>query len=371
MEETSHLKALAHKLADTHQLDLQEWMTLLQGQSPEFSEYLFALAREVRQKHYGKDVYLRGLIEFTNYCKNDCYYCGIRKSNSTASRYRLSPEEILSCCHIGYQLGFRTFVLQGGEDGYYTDDRLVSLVEQIKASHPDCAITLSVGERSRDSYQRLFDAGADRYLLRHETFSPTHYSQLHPASLSAGHRQDCLWALKEIGYQVGTGFMVGSPFQTHRHLAEDLLFIARLNPQMVGIGPFIPHHATPFARESAGTLEKTLFLLALLRLLLPKVLLPSTTALGTIHPKGRELGLLAGANVVMPNLSPTSVRKDYALYDNKICTGDEAAECRVCLERRIRSVGYEIATARGDSLNLDSYSAPINTIDSKGGYPHV
>ncbi|MDY3121024.1 [FeFe] hydrogenase H-cluster radical SAM maturase HydE [Suipraeoptans intestinalis] len=371
MEETSHLKALVQKLADTQQLDREEWVTLLQGQSPEFSEYLFALARKVRQKHYGTDVYVRGLIEFTNYCRNDCYYCGIRKSNPTASRYRLSPEEILSCCRIGYRLGFRTFVLQGGEDGYYTDARLVPLVERIKTSYPDCAITLSVGERDRNSYQRLFDAGADRYLLRHETFQHTHYSKLHPASLSAGHRQDCLWTLKEIGYQVGTGFMVGSPFQTDQHLAEDLLFITRLNPQMVGIGPFIPHHATPFAKKSAGTLEKTLFLLALLRLLLPKVLLPATTALGTIHPKGRELGILAGANVVMPNLSPTSVRKDYALYDNKICTGDEAAECRVCLERRVNSIGYQITTARGDSLNLDSYSAAINPIDSKGGYPYV
>ena len=346
------LKYLIDKLKMQRSLTRDEWTALIVGRTPELAGYLFELARKERHLHYGHDVYVRGLIEFTNYCRNDCLYCGIRKSNPHVSRYRLSEEHILDCCRIGYDLGFRTFVLQGGEDGYYTRERMVHLIERIRFRHPDCAITLSIGEKSREDYQAFYEAGANRYLLRHETFNANHYSRLHPPSLSAAARQKCLWDLKDIGYQTGTGFMVGSPYQTPQDLAEDMLFIRELNPQMVGIGPFIPHHDTPFSNEAAGTLELTLFMLGLLRLMLPKVLLPSTTALGTIDPKGRELGILAGANVVMPNLSPTGVRKDYALYDNKICTGDEAAECRQCLERRMESIGYRVVTARGDSLNL-------------------
>ena len=288
-----------------------------------------SLARKERHRYYGHDVYVRGLIEFTNYCKNDCLYCGIRKSNGNAHRYRLSEEDILNCCKEGYDLGFRTFVLQGGEDGYYTDERIIHLIRMIKEQYPDCAITLSIGEKSKESYQAYFDAGADRYLLRHETYNHEHYRQLHPSNLSPGHRQQCLRNLKDIGYQVGCGFMVGSPYQTPEYLAEDMLFMKELNPHMIGIGPFIPHHDTPFAGEAAGTLELTLYMLGLIRLMIPKVLLPATTALGTIHPKGRELGILAGANVVMPNLSPTEVRKDYLLYDNKICTGDESASADI------------------------------------------
>lgn len=346
------LKYLIDKLKTQSSLTRDEWTALIVGRTPELAGYLFELARKERHLHYGHDVYVRGLIEFTNYCRNDCLYCGIRKSNPHVSRYRLSEEHILDCCRIGYDLGFRTFVLQGGEDGYYTRERMVRVIESIRSRHPDCAITLSIGEKSREDYQAFYEAGANRYLLRHETFNANHYSRLHPPSLSAAARQKCLWDLKDIGYQTGTGFMVGSPYQTPQDLAEDMLFIRELNPQMVGIGPFIPHHDTPFSNEAAGTLELTLFMLGLLRLMLPKVLLPSTTALGTIDPKGRELGILAGANVVMPNLSPTGVRKDYALYDNKICTGDEAAECRQCLERRMESIGYRVVTARGDSLNL-------------------
>ena len=346
------LKYLIDKLKTQRSLTRDEWTALIVGRTPELAGYLFELARKERHLHYGHDVYVRGLIEFTNYCRNDCLYCGIRKSNPHVSRYRLSEEHILDCCRIGYDLGFRTFVLQGGEDGYYTRERMVHLIERIRFRHPDCAITLSIGEKSREDYQAFYEAGANRYLLRHETFNANHYSRLHPPSLSAAARQKCLWDLKDIGYQTGTGFMVGLPYQTPQDLAEDMLFIRELNPQMVGIGPFIPHHDTPFSNEAAGTLELTLFMLGLLRLMLPKVLLPSTTALGTIDPKGRELGILAGANVVMPNLSPTGVRKDYALYDNKICTGDEAAECRQCLERRMESIGYRVVTARGDSLNL-------------------
>jgi biotin synthase len=345
-------KELIDKLKAERTLSKAEWISLIDGRTPELAEYLFTLAREERDTYYGHDVYVRGLIEFTNYCKNDCLYCGIRRSNTNANRYRLTEEQILNCCREGYELGFRTYVLQGGEDPWYTDEKIVQLIQKIKAEHPDCAITLSIGEKSYDSYKAYFDAGADRYLLRHETANPEHYAMLHPATLSAAHRQQCLWDLKDIGYQVGTGFMVGSPYQTAAHLADDMLFIKDLNPHMVGIGPFIPHHDTPFATEAGGTLELTLYMLGLLRLMLPKVLLPSTTALGTIDPRGRELGMKAGANVVMPNLSPTEVRKDYLLYDNKICTGDESAQCRHCLETRMASIGHRIVTDRGDSKNI-------------------
>lgn len=344
------MKYLIDKLEQTGALSGQEWADLIRNRTPETAEYLFKRAREIRHRFYGKDIYIRGLIEFTNYCKNDCLYCGIRRSNRNAHRYRLSREQILDCCEKGYELGFRTFVLQGGEDGYYTDEIMADIVQNIRKHFPDCAITLSLGERSRESYQLLFDAGAERYLLRHETYDAEHYGRLHPRSLLATHRQQCLWDLKNIGYQVGTGFMVGSPFQTPENLADDMLFLKELNPQMVGIGPFIPHHETPFAQKPPGTLELTLFMLGLIRLMLPRVLLPATTALGTIAPEGREKGVLAGANVVMPNLSPTEVRKDYLLYDNKICTGDEAAECRRCMENRMKRIGYQVVVSRGDSL---------------------
>lgn len=347
------LQALIDKLESENRLDREEWIRLIRGRTPKLAQYLFEKARKLRQMYYGTDVYIRGLIEFTNYCKNDCYYCGIRRSNAQAHRYRLSEEQILQCCRQGYDLGFRTFVLQGGEDGYFTEERMVRLIRDIRKDYPDCAITLSIGERSYDSYLAFFNAGADRYLLRHETWDTAHYQLLHPPALSAEHRRQCLWDLKKIGYQVGTGYMVGSPFQTAENLADDMLFLEKLNPQMVGIGPFIPHHDTPFKDQPAGTLELTLYMLGLIRLLLPKVLLPATTALGTIDEKGRELGILAGANVVMPNLSPENVRKDYLLYDNKICTGSEAAECRNDLENRMHAIGYQVVSHRGDSLNMD------------------
>lgn len=342
------MKQLIDKLYMTGSLTQEEYKFLIDNRNAEISEYLFEKAREVRIEHYGKGVYLRGLIEFTNYCKNDCYYCGIRKSNHNAVRYRLTKEQILNCCLTGYELGFHTFVLQGGEDGYYSDERMIDIIRSIKSSYPDCAITLSMGEKSYNTYKAFYEAGADRYLLRHETADTEHYSKLHPASLTLENRKQCLYQLKEIGYQVGCGFMVGSPYQTTDCLVEDMMFLKELNPHMVGIGPFIPHHETPFAEKNAGTLELTLYMLGLIRLTLPAVLLPATTALGTIHPKGRELGILAGANVVMPNLSPVDVRKNYMLYDNKICTGDEAAECRFCLQKRIESIGYQIEVSRGD-----------------------
>ena len=345
------MKHLIDKLRTDRSLTKEEWCSLIRHRSPEISQYLFKNAREVRDEVYGNSVYIRGLMEFTNYCKNDCFYCGIRKSNQNVTRYRLTKEQILACCEAGYALGFRTFVLQGGEDGYFTDDRMADIISEIRRNYPDCAITLSIGEKSKESYQRFFDAGANRYLLRHETYHSEHYAKLHPSNLNAKARQQCLWNLKEIGYQVGTGFMVGSPYQTIENLAEDMLFLKELNPQMVGIGPFIPHHNTPFRDFPSGTSELTLFMLGLIRLLIPKVLLPATTALGTIAADGRERGILAGANVVMPNLSPIDVRKNYSLYDNKICMGTEAAECIADLKQRMHAIGYEVVTARGDSLN--------------------
>lgn len=336
------------KLKKEHSLTENELLQLVTTQDKGALEYLRKSAEEQRRKIYGRDIYLRGLIEFTSYCKNDCYYCGLRRSNKNAQRYRLSKEQILDCCKQGYELGFRTFVLQGGEDSFFTDAIITDIVSEIKKSYPDCAVTLSIGEKSKESYQKFFDAGADRYLLRHETADSVHYSKLHPQELSLSNRKECLYNLKEIGYQTGCGFMVGSPHQTAENLVSDLLFIKELEPQMVGIGPFISHKDTPFRDMPSGSLEMTLKLLAIIRLLLPNVLLPSTTALGTINPRGRELGILWGANVVMPNLSPTNVRKKYMLYDNKICTGDEAAECRFCMQRRMESIGYRLVTDRGD-----------------------
>ena len=311
-------------------------------------ELLFTEADRVRRENYGEDVYIRGLIEFTNYCKNNCYYCGIRRDNKNVTRYRLTKDEIIACCHEGYGLGFRTFVLQGGEDPYFTDEIICDIVSSIKSAYPDCAVTLSVGEKSRASYQAYFDAGADRYLLRHETAEEGHYRRLHPSAMSLENRKRCLFDLKDIGYQVGSGFMVGSPYQTTENLIADLRFLRELRPDMIGIGPYITHEDTPFRNEKSGRLELTLRMVAILRLMFPYALLPSTTALGTIHPLGRELGLKAGANVVMPNLSPTGVRELYKLYDNKICTGEESAQCVSCLEARVKSAGYRVVSARGD-----------------------
>ena len=346
------MKDLIDRLVKERDLSDEKFERLILCEDKETTEYLASKAREVREAVYGKEVYLRGLIEFTNYCKNDCLYCGIRRSNKNAERYRLTEEQILSCCESGYKLGFRTFVLQGGEDAYFSDEVLVPLVKEIKNKYPDCALTLSIGEREKDSYQKLFDAGADRYLLRHETADKEHYESLHPAELSFDHRMKCLWDLKEIGYQVGCGMMIGSPNQTVKHLIKDLRFLQEFKPEMVGIGPFIPHHDTPFANCETGSVEITLKLLSIIRIMLPEVLLPATTALGTADGLGREKGILAGANVVMPNLSPTDVRDKYLLYDNKICTGDEAAECIRCMTLRVQKVGYEVVKKRGDHIRF-------------------
>ena len=333
-------------LSAEQDLSDHELIHLLESDS--YDEAMFSAADTRRREIYSDEVYIRGLIEFTNYCKNNCYYCGIRHGNQNAVRYRLTKEEILSCCAEGYRLGFRTYVLQGGEDPYYTDTLICNIVSEIRSRFPDCAITLSIGEKSKEAYQAFFAAGANRYLLRHETANESHYGKLHPGNMNLTNRKRCLYDLKEIGYQVGSGFMVGSPYQTTETLIEDIRFLQELRPDMIGIGPYITHADTPFAAFENGSLALTLRLIALLRLMFPYALIPATTALGTIHPKGRELGLKAGANVVMPNLSPVRVRKLYALYENKICTGEEAAQCRGCLERRVASAGYRIVTARGD-----------------------
>lgn len=315
---------------------------------------LMAEAAAVRDKSYGRRVFVRGLIEFTNRCRNNCLYCGIRAANGNVRRYRLTKDEIMECVKEGRALGFSTFVLQGGEDMYYTDDVLSDIVYSIKELEPDCAVTLSVGERTRESYKRLRDAGADRYLLRHETASEPHYKKLHPDAMSFKNRIRCLYDLKELGYQVGAGFMVGSPYQTYEDLASDLLFLKELDPHMVGIGPFISQADTPFCDMKNGTLELTLTMLSLVRLMLPKTLLPATTALGTIDSRGREKGFDAGANVVMPNLSPRERRKDYSLYDNKLATGAESAEKIDELRALIENAGYMMDMGRGDSLvNID------------------
>ena len=327
-------------------LNKEQWKTLIGNGDAD--PFLFQEAVEVRQAIYGRDIYIRGLIELTNYCKNDCLYCGIRRSNRQAERYRLRPDQVLACCQMGYDLGFRTFVLQGGEDPAATDAFLCGLIREIKAAWPDCAVTLSMGERSHASYQALREAGADRYLLRHETACPHHYQQLHPPDLHWENRIHCLEDLADLGYQTGSGFMVGSPGQTVDCLAQDMLLLARLRPQMVGIGPFLPHHDTPFAHCPPGRLDLTLRMVALTRLLLPQALIPATTALATLDPQGRELGILAGANVVMPNLSPPDVREKYLLYDNKAHSGLESAEAVAELKASMERIGYRVVTDRGD-----------------------
>lgn len=338
-----------HILSETHTLSREEYGYLLENHTPESASLAAELAVAHRKRVYGNKIFIRGLIEVSNICKNNCLYCGIRAANELCDRYRLTEEEILSCCREGYDLGFRTFVMQGGEDGYFTDERLIPLLRTIKADYPDCAITLSLGERSRESYEKLFAAGADRYLLRHETADPIHYALLHPGTMSFDNRMRCLRDLREIGYQTGCGIMVGSPHQTISHLAKDLKFIETFRPQMCGIGPFIPHKDTPFADKSAGSAEMTCYLLSLVRLMHPGILLPSTTALGSLIPGGREKGILAGANVVMPNLSPLSVREKYALYNGKLSSGSESAQMLSDLRKQMHDIGYEIVTERGDS----------------------
>lgn len=345
--------SLIDKLRDRQELTKKEWIALIEylstaTESCDLAEYLFAQARVIRKAHYGKKIFIRGLIEISNICKNDCYYCGIRASNKKVIRYRLTPDEILECANEGHKLGFRTFVLQGGEDSFFTDEVLVNIIAALKEKHGDSAVTLSLGERSLESYRKLLKAGADRYLLRHETASDMHYNLLHPQKMKLKVRKQCLFDLKKAGFQTGSGFMVGSPFQTAENIAEDMLFLKELNPEMVGIGPFIPHCDTPFKEYSAGSVKMTIFLIALIRLMLPKALIPATTALGTLDTNGREKAILAGANVIMPNLSPPYAREKYTLYNNKLHSGAEAAEHLKLLEERMNKIGYKITIERGD-----------------------
>ena len=339
---------LIRKLENEHSLTVDEYKYLIDNRNEEYASLLAKKAVEIRRRIYGNDVFIRGLIEISNICKNDCYYCGIRCGNNKCERFRLTKEQILSCCENGYTLGFRTFVMQGGEDMYFSDDVMCDIISEIKTKYPDCAITLSLGERTFESYKKLFDAGADRYLLRHETADKAHYEKLHPKNLSFENRMKCLENLKKIGFQTGCGFMVGSPFQTSEHLAKDLKFVEEFKPEMCGIGPFIPHKDTVFGDCPAGTVELTCYLLSIIRIISPLILLPATTALGSIDATGREKGILAGANVVMPNLSPLDTREKYLLYNNKLSSGAESAQGKAILEEKINSVGYRIVTGRGD-----------------------
>ena len=343
---------LIEKLEKTHSLAVEEYERLIESRSPETARILAEKAVKARKEIYGNSVYIRGLVEVGNICRNDCLYCGIRRSNKKCERYRLNAEQILDCCREGYSLGFRTFVFQGGEDSCFSDDYICGLIKTVKSECPGSAVTLSLGERSAESYKKLFEAGADRYLLRHETANKSHYEKLHPPEMSFTNRMECLNNLKKIGFQTGCGFMVGSPFQTVKNLAEDLKFIEEFKPQMCGIGPFIPHRDTPFASYEAGSAELTCYLLSVIRLISPSVLLPSTTALGTVLPNGRELGILSGANVVMPNLSPNEVRSKYELYNNKLSSGAEAAANKRELEERMNNIGYRIVSDRGDYKNI-------------------
>lgn len=341
-------RQLIEALDREHRLEQSQWEQLFAACTPEDRAFAADMARDITVKRFGKKIYFRGIVEFSNICKNDCLYCGIRCSNRKTARYRLEPEDIAKCCEEGYATGFRTFVLQGGEDGWFTNARMCGIIRDIKARHPDCAVTLSLGERSRESYQALYDAGADRYLLRHETADPAHYAMLHPAWQSFENRMRCLRDLKEIGYQTGCGMIIGTPGQTPATLARDMMFMSEFQPQMVGIGPFLPHQDTPFRSEAPGSVETTLFALALCRIMLPRALMPSTTALGTAEDDGRKRGVLAGCNVVMPNLSPLEVRKKYMLYDNKAGTDLTAAQGIAMLRRQMEEIGYEVVVGRGD-----------------------
>ena len=341
-------EALIRTLDREHRLSGDQWEWLFTEYTPEDADFAIELARQRTLERFGRKIWFRGIVEFSNICKCDCHYCGIRCSNHNVSRYRLSPEDIFECCAEGYGAGFRTFVLQGGEDGWFTDERMCAIVREIKEKWPDCAVTLSLGERSRESYQAMFDAGADRYLLRHETADESHYALLHPAKQTLANRLRCLRDLKDIGYQTGCGIMVGSPGQTPATLAKDMVFMQEFRPQMVGVGPFLPHKDTPFRGEKPGSVELTLFVLALCRLMLPGVLLPATTALGTAEADGRVRGVLAGCNVIMPNLSPASVRKKYMLYDNKAGSDLTASEGVALLRSQMEAIGYEVVIGRGD-----------------------
>ena len=342
------MKHIIDRLCSRHSLDRQEYLELLQCNDVDTMDYLRSQAQSATLERFGRDVYVRGLIEITNECRNNCLYCGIRQANKMVARYSLSQATILDCCQQGYELGFRTFVLQGGENPQMTDEWVEDTVARIHSRYPDCAITLSLGERSLQAYKAFFKAGASRYLLRHETITDSHYRRLHPTDMSLQNRIQCLHDLKEIGYQTGTGIMVGSTYKNLEKIADDLKFIEEFKPQMIGIGPFIPHAQTPFAGASAGSVELTLKLISIFRLMSPSALIPSTTALASLSADGRCQGILAGANVVMPNLSPPTFRGQYSLYNNKAAFGSESAEGLRLLQEELNTINYNISTERGD-----------------------
>ena len=361
------MKSLVDILETTNSLDGDQLAALLTTRDTDVVDYLHRRARTVAQMHYGTGIYVRGLIELTNICRNDCLYCGIRRSNTHVERYSLTTDQVMACCEHGYRLGFRTFVLQGGEWGDERAAWIADIVAEMRHRWPDCAITLSLGEHSREVYALWRDSGADRYLLRHETHNAAHYAQLHPAEMSRGHRLQCLRWLQELGYQVGTGIMVGSPWQTVDHLVEDLQFIASFRPAMVGLGPFIAQHDTPLGGHPNGTIDMTTRLYSIVRLMLPGALIPSTTALATLAPEGRLQGILAGANVVMPNLSPGEIRAQYALYDGKAHSGSEAVEGLRQLEAQLATIGYHIDWSRGDyRYNVGTQRAALSPNEGIG-----
>lgn len=333
-------------------MESEQYRALLTMRDPQDVEYLMSQAREVAQLKFGKHVFLRGLIELSNVCRNDCLYCGIRRSNHQVARYTLTREQVLACCEQGYEIGFRTFVLQGGEWGEEQSKWIADLIAEIRQHWPDCAITLSLGEHPKETYALWREAGADRYLLRHETHNSRLYGLLHPKGMTIGNRLQCLDWLKQLGFQVGAGIMVGSPFQSLKTIVEDIQYLIEFQPHMIGIGPFIPHHDTPLRRFPAGSVEMTARLYAIMRLALPQALIPSTTAMASLSPNGRLRGILSGANVVMPNLSPEDNRKQYSLYDNKASLGAESAQGIRALADELATIGYSIDWSRGDSPSI-------------------
>lgn len=336
------------KLNREKKLESAQWHKLISSFSKEDKEYARNIAQKITEEKFGNKVFFRGIIEFSNICNNDCLYCGIRHSNDKASRYCLTKKEIMLSCKEGYKLGYRTFVLQGGENEFVKSENFINLIRDIKSKYPDCAITLSVGECERKFYEEMYLAGADRYLLRHESADEEHYKKLHPKDMSLKNRIRCLRDLKEIGFQTGCGIMVGSPYQTPETLVKDMEFICEFNPAMVGIGPFIPHKDTPFANFETGSQDLTLFLLSLIRIMNEDILLPATTALGTVDQEGLIKGIQSGCNVIMPNVSPQNVRKKYMLYNEKLGTNFSAKESLEFLKTQMKSINREIVVGRGD-----------------------
>jgi biotin synthase len=309
-------------------------------------DLLFSCADHTRELHVGNDVHLRGIIEFSNYCVKNCLYCGLRRDNVALERYRMTPEEIMEAAAAGVEAGLKTIVLQSGEDPDFSADVLARLIGSLKDEH-DIAVTMSVGDRNRDEYALMREAGADRYLLKHETADPELFSRLRPGTTLDGRIRRLMW-LKELGFQVGSGGMIGLPWQTVDTIADDILLLRRLDVEMAGFGPFIPHGGTPLAGCAGGSVDMTLKTLAVARVMLPFTHFPATTALGSIDPEGRQRALKCGANVVMPNITPVRYKRLYEIYPNKICVSEEGPiQCLPCITGIIRQSGRSVATDHG------------------------